>query len=171
MICGFARPDRGEIWVNPKYLSQNRDYPERFGIIIDKPGFLPSFTGLANLEALAAIRKEISRDQITATMRIFGLDPNLKQKVRHYSLGMKQKLALIQAFMENPEVLLLDEPFNALDSDSVVELRSRLLEFRNAGGTVIFTSHNEADVEALADEIYELRNGQLLKRLPNPSTV
>jgi ABC-2 type transport system ATP-binding protein len=161
MICGFVTPDSGEIWVDPSYLSKGRDYPEKFGISIDRPGFIAHLTGFANLEMLANIRRTIGASEITQIMLDFGLDPKLKQKVRHYSLGMKQKLALAQAFMESPEVLILDEPFNALDEESVETVRNRIRVFNQNGGTVIFTSHNSDDVRQLASKVYGLRNGCL----------
>ena len=161
MICGFVTPDSGEIWVDPIYLSKGRDYPEKFGISIDRPGFIAHLTGFANLEMLANIRRTIGESEITQIMLDFGLDPKLKQKVRHYSLGMKQKLALAQAFMESPEVLILDEPFNGLDEESVETVRNRILAFNQNGGTVIFTSHNSEDVRQLASKVYAIRNGTL----------
>jgi ABC-2 type transport system ATP-binding protein len=164
MMCGFVAPDDGEIWVDPQYLSPRRDYPDRFGIIIDRPGFVPHLSGLANMELLASIRRRIGREEITRFMSDFGLDPTLKQRVRHYSLGMRQKLALVQAFMESPDVLILDEPFNALDADSVTGVREQITRFHKAGGTVIFTSHNQADIETLADSVVEVRDGELHKR-------
>jgi ABC-2 type transport system ATP-binding protein len=164
MLCGFVIPDSGEISVDPKYLSPKRDFPEKFGIIIDRPGFLNHLTGLENLELLAKIRGVIGRKEIAGLMAGFGLDPELKQKVRHYSLGMRQKLALIQAFMEDPEVLILDEPFNALDADSVADVKQRIIDFNKNGGTVIFTSHNSADIDELAHEVYEVRDAALIKR-------
>lgn len=162
ILCGFVKPETGEVYVDPQYLSKGRDYPENFGVIIDKPGFVSHLSGIANMKLLADIRKVVTIDKIYATMNDFGLNPKLKQKVRHYSLGMRQKLALVQAFMEDPRVLVLDEPFNALDSESTKMVRERLIEFRNSGGTVIFTSHNDEDVRTLADKVYELRNGKLI---------
>ncbi|MEO0025116.1 MAG: hypothetical protein RL196_1557 [Actinomycetota bacterium] len=161
MICGFVTPDSGQIWVDPTFLSKGRDYPEKFGISIDRPGFIAHLTGFENLEMLANIRRAIGVAEITQIMLDFGLDPKLKQKVRHYSLGMKQKLALAQAFMESPEVLILDEPFNGLDEESVENVRKRILDFNQNGGTVIFTSHNSEDVRQLASMVYVVRNGTL----------
>jgi ABC-2 type transport system ATP-binding protein len=162
ILCGFTKPDNGEVQIAKEYMSKGRDFPEHFGVIIDRPGFVSNLTGFENLKLLAKLRNVIGDLEIAKTMQGFGLDPSLKQKVRHYSLGMRQKLALSQAFMEDPRVLVLDEPFNALDIESVQMVRERLLAFKESGGTVIFTSHNEADVSALADRVLELRNGELL---------
>lgn len=163
MICGFLQPDSGEVWIDPRFLPKGRDYPAQFGIIIDRPGFVPHLTGYGNLELLARIRKVISRGEIEASLRRFGLDPELRQQVKHYSLGMRQKLALAQAFMESPEVVLLDEPFNALDEDSVSVVRAVIRDFQAAGGTVVFTSHNPEDVAALADGVIRLNEGKLVQ--------
>jgi len=162
ILCGFTKPDSGEVKIAQEYMSKRRDFPEHFGVIIDRPGFVANLTGFENLKLLAKIRNVIGEMEISETMQSFGLDPSLKQKVRHYSLGMRQKLALSQAFMEAPRVLVLDEPFNALDVESVQIVRKKLLDFKQSGGTVIFTSHNEADVSALADQVFELRNGELV---------
>jgi ABC-2 type transport system ATP-binding protein len=164
MMCGFVTPDEGEIWVDPRYLPPKRDYPDRFGIIIDRPGFVQHLSGLANMELLANIRRRIGREEIIRFMADFGLDPTLKQKVRHYSLGMRQKLALVQAFMESPDVVILDEPFNALDADSVAHVREQIAQFHQRGGTVIFTSHNAVDIDTLADSVVEVRDGELHRR-------
>lgn len=169
MICGLVRPDEGNVWVEPAYLSGGRDFPDRFGIIIDRPGFIEHRSGLANLQELARIRKRISEPEISASMERFGLDPSLKQRVRHYSLGMRQRLALAQAFMESPEVLILDEPFNALDAEMVIKVQRELRDFRDNGGTVIFASHNQSDVDHLADCTLEVRGERLSPVLAKPA--
>jgi ABC-2 type transport system ATP-binding protein len=150
LMCGFTAPDSGSVEVDPRFLSAGRTYPENFGIVIDRPGFLGGLTGFQNLQKLAKIRNVIDENQIRQTMAAVGLEPTAKQAVRKYSLGMRQKLALAQAFMENPNVLLLDEPFNALDAPSVQNIKSMLHELNNQGVTIVFTSHNQADVDDLA---------------------
>ncbi|MCZ2404401.1 ABC transporter ATP-binding protein [Paenarthrobacter sp. Z7-10] len=151
LICGFTSPDKGTISIAPKYMSAGRTFPERFGVLIDRPGYLAGKTGLQNLQYLARIRGVIDDNKITATMEQVGLDPALPQRVRHYSLGMKQKLALAQALMEDPAVLVLDEPFNALDADSSASIKDHLRLLNQSGVTIIFTSHNPLDVDELAD--------------------
>lgn len=151
LMCGFAAPDQGTVAIAPKYLSKGRTFPEKFGVIIDRPGYLAGKTGLQNLQHLARIRGVIGDKKIKSTMEQMGLDPALKQKVRHYSMGMKQKLALTQAMMEDPDVLVLDEPFNALDSDSAKSIKQHIRQLNQAGVTVVFTSHNPEDVDELAD--------------------
>lgn len=158
LMCGFLAPDSGSIAIDPKYLSGRRTFPDKFGVIIDRPAYLPGRTGLANLHELAAIRHRITTEQVKDTMRLVGLSPDLKQKVRHYSLGMKQKLALAQAIMEEPEVLVLDEPFNALDTDSVQATRDLLVDLNSRGVTIVFTSHNREDIEALSTRRLVIRD-------------
>lgn len=162
LICGFLRPDTGTISISPEYLNPKRSFPESFGVIIDRPGYLDHSTGLENLQELAAIRHTIGDTEIRSAMKEVGLDPDLKQKVRNYSLGMKQKLSLAQAIMEDPSVLLLDEPFNALDHDSTTRARDIVLSLKARGKTVLFTSHNAEDISLLSDEVLRIESNTLL---------
>lgn len=161
MLCGFITPDSGQVWVDPRYLSPRRTFPDQFGITIDGPAYLPGRTGLDNLIELARIRGCIGTRQIRATMLRVGLDPDTKQKARHYSLGMKQKLSLAQALMEEPQVLILDEPFNALDAASVSRVKSVLRHEQSAGKTLVFTSHLAGDVRELSDHVFRINNLKL----------
>ena len=161
LMCGFARPDSGTITIDPTYLSARRTFPEKFGVLIDRPGYISGATGLDNLLTLAKIRRRIDESKVRETMNVLGLDPALTQKVRHYSLGMKQKLALAQALMEDPDILLLDEPFNALDADTVATVKTLLRSFQQRGGTLVFTSHNPADIPELATQTLTVENGTI----------
>ncbi|MDI3311469.1 MAG: ATP-binding cassette domain-containing protein [Thermoanaerobacterium sp.] len=161
MICGFVFPDHGGIFVNGEELGKNRRFPENFGIIIDKPGYLGDKTGFENLRYLADIQNKISDEKIKETLEKVGLHYTIKQKVKDYSLGMKQKLAIAQAIMEDQEVLLLDEPFNALDVDSVENIRGLLKSLNNEGKTILLTSHNNEDIEVLCDHVFRIRNYKL----------
>lgn len=161
LICGFTVPDSGHVSIDPRFLSKNRTFPEGFGVIIDRPGYLPNKSGLDNLRDLAKIRGIIGDTEIKAAMESVGLPPGTKQAVRNYSLGMKQKLALAQAIMEEPQVLMLDEPFNALDVDSVTLIRNLLLSYCAEGRTIIFTSHNREDMDLLADNVFRIRANSL----------
>ena len=161
LICGFVRPDHGEIVIRGEYLHKDITFPKNFGVIIDRPGYLGNKTGFENLKSLAMIQNKINDEQIIKTMELVGLQPTAEQKVRKYSLGMKQKLALAQAFMENQEVLILDEPFNALDFESVENLRSLLLNYKKEGKTIIMTSHNQEDIDLLCDEVYRINKFKL----------
>lgn len=147
LLCGFIKPDSGELIIDPQFKDVRNDFPEKFGVIIDGPGYIANKTGFENLKSLASIRDEISDDEIYKAMKIVGLDPQIKQKMKNYSLGMKQKVAIAQAFMENQEVLILDEPFNALDYDSVNRMRDLILQFKRDGKTIIMTSHNQEDLD------------------------
>ncbi len=163
LICGFVRPNHGEILIGGKYLHKDITFPKNFGIIIDRPGYIGNKTGFENLKSLAMIQNKIDDEHIIKTMNLVGLQPTAEQKVRKYSLGMKQKLALAQAFMENQEVLILDEPFNALDFESVEKLRSLLLNYKKEGKTIIMTSHNQEDIDLLCDEVYRINKFKLEK--------
>lgn len=161
LICGFMLPDSGTVAIAPEYRPAGTVFPRDFGIIVDRPGYHPDLTAIQNLQRLAEIRGLIGRDEIVAALEAVGLDPRTPQKARNFSLGMKQKLALAQAIMENQTVLLLDEPFNALDIDSVQRVQELLQEAKRAGKTIIFTSHNAADIEALADHVFRINNRTL----------
>lgn len=161
LMCGFLSPDEGQVTIDPRFMSQHRTFPDRFGVIIDRPGYLPGRTGKQNLQDLAGIRNAIGDKEIEETMRTIGLDPSLSQKVRHYSLGMKQKLALAQALMEKPDVLILDEPFNALDADTVTNVKALLCRLRDDGTTIVFTSHNRDDVDDLAERELIIKDGSV----------
>ncbi|MGM0836760.1 MAG: ABC transporter ATP-binding protein [Bacillota bacterium] len=162
MICGFVIPDRGEIIVRGTSLTKSK-FPDDFGVIINRPGYIANKTGFQNLKDLASIRGKINDRKIEETMETVGLQPKLETKVRNYSLGMKQKLALAQAIMEDQEVLVLDEPFNALDSESVENIRKLLLLLKERGKTILLTSHNKEDITILCDETYYINKLKLEK--------
>ncbi|MBJ6361214.1 ABC transporter ATP-binding protein [Paenibacillus sp. GCM10012307] len=161
MICGFIKPDHGSVKIHPDYRNKHTDFPQKFGIIIDRPGYIAGKTGFENLRKLADIQNLISDKDIKNTLEQVGLQPESTQKVKHYSLGMKQKLALAQAVMENQEVLLLDEPFNGLDQDSVQNIREMLLGFKKIGKTIVLTSHNKEDIDLLCDHVFQINKYQL----------
>lgn len=161
MMCGFVFPDQGSVFVNGEELGKNKRFPENFGIIIERPGYLGDKTGFENLRYLANIQNKISNEKIKEVMEKVGLHHTIKQKVKNYSLGMKQKLAIAQAIMEDQEVLLLDEPFNGLDIDSVENIRSLLKTLNKEGKTIILTSHNNEDIEILCDHVFRVRNYSL----------
>lgn len=163
LICGFIIPDEGIVRINSQYFSKNADFPSKFGIIIDRPGYLAGHTGFENLRRWADIQRKIGEKEIRDTMLLLGLDPSARQKMKSYSLGMKQKIALAQAIMENQEVLILDEPFNALDIDSVNNIRELLLRYKQDGKTIILTSHNQEDIDLLCDEVFAIKDHKLEK--------
>ena len=161
MMCGFVFPDQGKVIVRGDELQRKNRFPEDFGIIIDRPGYIANKTGFENLKYLSMIQNRITDKQIREAMVAVGLNSDAPQKVRDYSLGMKQKLALAQAIMENQDVLLLDEPFNALDIDSVTKIRDLLLVLKEQGKTIVLTSHNQDDIDILSDHVYRVRNYEL----------
>lgn len=166
LICGFMKPDSGTVTVNGKVIGKDADFPENTGIIIEAPGFLPNYSGMKNLEYLASIRGKIGKEQIESAMKTVGLDPSSKLRVGKYSLGMKQRLGIAQAIMENQQLLILDEPMNALDKDAVEEMRKLFLRFKASGKTMLIVSHNEGDISTLCDEVYEF-DGARIKRREN----
>lgn len=165
LMCQFVRPSEGVVQISSEYLSKDRTFPESFGVIIDRPGFIGGATGFDNLMRLASIRGKIGDVEVCEALERVGLDPSLRQKVRNYSLGMKQKLALAQSFMENQRVLILDEPFNALDADTVLIARSLIKDFRDEGRTIVFTSHNSEDIELLAERRFQINGSTVQERL------
>jgi ABC-2 type transport system ATP-binding protein len=161
IILGFLRPDAGVVDIDPTLLSPGRTFPDGFGAIVDGPAYLAHRTGLQNLTELAAIRKRITVDEVRDAMRGMGLDPDSRTRVRSYSLGMKQKLSLTQALMERPQVVLLDEPFNALDAESVERLTVELRRQQDIGTTILFTSHEREHIDALSHEVLEITGGRI----------
>lgn len=164
LICGFMKPDSGTVTVNGKVIGKDADFPENTGIIIEAPGFLPNYSGMKNLEYLASIRGKIGKEQIEAAMKTVGLDPSSKLRVGKYSLGMKQRLGIAQAIMEDQQLLILDEPMNALDKDAVKEMRKLFLSFKASGKTMLVVSHNEGDISTLCDEVYEFDGAKIKNR-------
>ena len=162
-ICGFVKPNSGEITVDGKQVGKDCDFPQSMGVIIETPGFIPYYSGYKNLKLLAELRGKIGGGEIKNTMHRVGLDPELKRPVRKYSLGMRQRLGLAQAIMENPDLLILDEPMNGLDKEGVADMRQYLLELKSQGKTILIASHSAEDIDALCDTVYEMDKGKLQK--------
>ncbi len=160
-ICGFVKPNSGEIIVDNKRIGKDCDFPKNVGIIIENPGFIPYYSGYKNLKLLADLRGKIKREDIRKTMEQVGLDPDLKRHVRKYSLGMRQRLGLAQAIMEDPDLLILDEPMNGLDKDGVKDMRQYLLELKARSKTILIASHSSEDIDALCDTVCEMDKGVL----------
>lgn len=160
-ICGFVRPTSGEVFVNGKRIGKDCDFPKNIGVIIETPGFIPYYSGYKNLKLLAELNKKIDSGQIKQAMLQTGLDPELKRHVCKYSLGMRQRLGLAQAIMENPELLILDEPMNGLDKDGVNDMRKYLLDLKSQGKTILIASHSAEDIDVLCDTVCEMDKGSL----------
>ena len=160
-ICGFLPVTEGTIRVNGKAIGREIDFPENVGVIIETPGFLTNLSGMRNLEILAALRGKIGRKEIAYAIRKAGLGPPLGNSVSKYSLGMRQRLGIAQAIMEDPEFLILDEPFNGLDKHGVADIRKLLLELKGQGKTIILASHNSEDIRILCDKVFEMDGGRI----------
>ena len=160
-IAGLIHPDSGRVLIDGKQLHRDLSFPPDMGLIIEKPEFLGDMSGFENLKMLAGIRRKITDEQIKTWMRRFSLDPEAGQPMRKYSLGMKQKIGIIQAVMEDPELLILDEPFNALDEESVRLCWSLLRVLRQAGKLILITSHHKEDIEQLCDHTLLMEEGRL----------
>ncbi len=160
-ICGFIKPDSGRTTVSGKVIGKDVDFPENVGAIIEAPGFLPTQSAYKNLMYLASLRGKIGKKEVRKAIQIVGLNPDDKKHVGKFSMGMKQRLALAQAIMEDPDILILDEPMNGLDKDGVADIRKLLLGFKQAGKTILIVSHNSEDIHALCDTVYEMDKGHL----------
>lgn len=155
-ICGFMKCDRGSVFVNGKQVGREVDFPDRLGVIIETPGFIPNLSGYKNLKILASLKGRIGKKEIQETMKRVGLEAAMKKPVAKYSLGMRQRLGIAQAIMENPDVLILDEPFNGLDKYGVAEIRALLHELKADGKSILLASHNAQDIEELCDDVRDM---------------
>lgn len=159
ILCGFEKPDSGVVYVRGKQLGKGgRDFPENMGVFINSPGFVGIYSGYQNLKFLADIQGKIGDKEIREAMEKVGLDPENKTKVDNYSLGMKQKLGLAQAIMEGQDILVLDEPFNALDIKTYEDVKSIIRMLAAEGKTIFLTSHHYKDIEQLCSQIYMIDN-------------
>lgn len=158
-ICGFLIPDSGSVTVNGERVGVDVDFPRDMGLIIETPGFLPNMTGVKNLEILASLNKKIGLEEIAAAIRRVGLDPLMKKPVGKYSLGMRQRLGIAQAIMEDPALLILDEPLNGLDKHGVREMRQLIKGLKEQGKTILLASHNQGDIDELCDTVCEMDAG------------
>lgn len=161
-ICGFIPVTSGSITVRNKVISK-KNMPENIGLIIETPGFLPNYSGYRNLKFLADISGKANKNAIIRSIESVGLDPHSKKHVGKYSLGMRQRLGLAQAIMEDPDLLILDEPMNGLDKDGVKDMRDYLLKLKEQGKTMLIASHSAEDIEILFDTVCEMDKGVLTK--------
>lgn len=162
-ICGLTTLTDGQITVNGKVLGKDVDIPESIGVIIEVPGFLPNLSGFANLKYLAKLRNKIDDEKIRQAILAVGLQPENRKHVSKYSLGMRQRLGLAQAIMEDPDILLLDEPMNGLDNQGVEDAKKLLKTLRAQGKTIVIASHHNEDISELCDTVYLMDSGQLKK--------
>lgn len=160
-ICGLILPTEGEIVIDGETLGKDISFPRSIGALIENPGFIADYSGIKNLEVLASIQNHIKKEEITACMEELGLDPNDKKKFKKYSLGMKQKLGIIAAVMENPDIIVLDEPLNALDEKTVNTVKEILLRHKARGALIIISCHDREELEFLSDEIFCIEAGEI----------
>ena len=158
LLAGLIRPSEGEIIVNGHKVEYGKKLYFDMGVIIEKPEFFNDLTGMENLEMLAKLKGKIGKDEMIDAMNRVQLDPNNEKKVKEYSLGMRQRLGIAQAIMEDPEVLILDEVTNALDEEGIKMVYEVLNEEKKKGKIIIISSHNRIDIDTLCDEIYLVKN-------------
>ncbi len=163
-ICGFVLPTSGEITVLDQQVGRGVDFPKGIGAVIENPNFIPYYSGYQNIKTLARLSGGVTEEKIAELFDLVKLDHKLKKHVKKYSMGMKQRLALIQAMMENPDLLILDEPMNGLDKSGVDDMRKIFLSFRDMGKTILMASHNPDDIRLMCDQTYEIEKG-ILQRL------
>lgn len=158
-ICGFLQPTSGKVLVRGRQVGRDMDFPPDLGLIIETPGFLPGLSGFKNLELLASLRRKVDKERIRLAILQVGLDPLSRKPVGKYSLGMRQRLGIAQAIMEDPSILILDEPFNGLDRYGVREMRDLILQLRDKKKTILLASHNQVDIDELCDTVCEMDAG------------
>lgn len=163
-ICGFIYLDRGTITVDGKVIGKDIDIIKDAGIIIESLGFLPNYSAFKNLKFLTMIKDNIGDEQIKSTLISVGLDPESKKVVGKFSLGMRQRLGIAQAIMENPHILILDEPMNGLDKRGVEDIRKILMDLKKKGKLILLASHNPLDIDILCDCVYELDAGTIVNQ-------
>lgn len=159
-ICGLTAIDGGKILIDGEER-RNGEVLQSVGIVIEEPAFLAHASGYKNLEYLYMIRNRNNREHLNQVLSQVGLDPDAKKPVEKYSLGMRQRLAIAQAIMENPDILILDEPFNGLDDHGVADMRELFLELKRLGKTILVASHNPEDIRLLCDRVYRMNAGVL----------
>lgn len=161
-ICGLIKASEGTIDINGKILGKDISFPESVGVLIENPSFISNYTGLKNLQVLASIQKKIDRNKICDTLQNVGLDPNDNRTYKKYSLGMKQRLGIAAAVMEEPDLILLDEPINALDEAGIKQVRNILNQQKERGAIILVACHDAEELELLSDEIIIISEGKIV---------
>lgn len=163
LVAGLIRPDTGQVLIDEKKLGTDMDFPDSLGLLIETPAFLPNLTGLKNLELLAQIKGSSSIADVKKAIQRVGLDPDDKRTFRKFSLGMKQRLGIAAAIMEKPDIILLDEPMNALDETGVQQICQVIMQERKRGALIILSCHDTQILETLSDEILQVSEGSVLQ--------
>lgn len=161
-ICGLILPTSGEIRINGEVLHKDIAFPRSVGALIENPSFLPDLSGYKNLIMLNKLSKIASEEEIVKVLEDVALDPKDKKPYKKYSLGMKQKLGVAYAILGAPDIIILDEPINALDEDTVVKIKKLLIDLRDLGKTIIVACHDREELEYLSDIIYEIKDGRIV---------
>lgn len=164
-ICGFLQPTSGTIKVLDRAIGRDCDFAQDTGMLIETPGFLPHETGLNNLMWLAKLGKDASKERVKQLIELVGLDPALRKPVSQYSLGMRQRLGIAQSMLDDPSLLILDEPMNGLDKNGVHSIRDLLMHLKAQGKTILLASHFAQDIDELCDTVCEMDQGMLHKIL------
>ena len=167
-ISGLILPTSGKVYINDKELGRQISFPPSIGILIENPSFISNYTGFKNLKILASIQNRISDDEIRDAIRKVGLDPDDKRTFKKYSLGMKQRLGIAAAIMERPDIVILDEPINALDEAGAGLIKGLLDELRANGSLIIIACHDTEELNYVSDEIYEIYDGEITGHIEHP---
>lgn len=165
IICGLYRAASGTVCVNGQYVGQDVEFPASTGILIESPGFIPYYSGYKNLQVLAELNYRTTDAMVRNAISLVGLSADEKKSVGKYSLGMRQRLGIAQALMENPQLLILDEPMNGLDNKGVSDMRMLFKKLRHEGKTILLASHNPLDIDELCDTVCEMDAGVLKRKL------
>lgn len=160
-ICGLIRPTAGTILISGKQLGKDIEMPESFGALIENPGFLPNYSGEANLSFLMSVNTPVVREKVQQALKLVGLENDRKKHVGKYSLGMRQKLGIAQVIMEDPMLMIFDEPMNGLDNTSVLQMRALFKRLRDRKRTILLASHNAQDIDELCDHVYSFDAGRM----------
>lgn len=161
-ICGFLKADGGTVALDDKVIGKDIDFLPELGVLIEKPGFIENYTQFENLKYLAQINNIINDENIRAALEMVGLDLDNNEKVKNFSLGMRQRLAIAQAIMENQKIIILDEPFNGLDKQGAAQIKQLLLGLKSPDRLILLTSHISGDIEELSDHIFEFSAGKII---------
>lgn len=167
-ISGLILPTSGKVYINDKELGRQISFPPSIGILIENPSFISNYTGFKNLKILASIQNRISDDEIRDAIRKVGLDPDDKRTFKKYSLGMKQRLGIAAAIIERPDIVILDEPINALDEAGAGLIKGLLDELKANGSLIIIACHDTEELNYLSDEIYEIYDGEITGHIEHP---
>ncbi len=161
-VCGLINPTEGKVVIDGQVLAKSISFPPSIGVLIENPAFIDWLTGYTNLEQIASLKRIAGKDEIRSALSAVGLDPDDKRKYRKYSLGMKQKLGIASAIMESPDILILDEPLNALDESGTEMVHEIVRKFKENNSTVILTCHDEEELRKMSDIIIQIEKGAIV---------